>query len=72
VIPIFFAKLNMSSNQVEGEIIEQAQVHEWDDHTIVIWDYEGVDVIYFLSLEEGQYDVDISSLPKDLLYKDIN
>jgi hypothetical protein len=23
-------------------------------------------------LEEGQYDVDISSLPKDLLYKDIN
>jgi hypothetical protein len=37
----------------------------------VTWDYEGADVIYFPSLEEGQYDVDIFSLPKDLLYKDI-
>jgi hypothetical protein len=59
----------MSSNQVEGEIIEHA--HKWDDHIVVTWDYEGVDVTYFPSLEEGQYDVDISSLHKDLLYKDI-
>jgi hypothetical protein len=35
------------------------------------WVYEGIDVIYFLGQEEGQYDVDISWLPKDLLCKDI-
>jgi hypothetical protein len=51
----------MLSNQVEGKIIKQA--HEWDDHTIVTWDYEGADVIYFLGQEEGQYDVDIFLLP---------
>jgi len=34
-------------------------------------DYEGANVIYFPSQEEGQYDVDIFLLPKDLLYKDI-
>jgi hypothetical protein len=33
------------------------------------WVYEGTYVIFFLSQEEGQYDVDI--LLKDLLYKDI-
>jgi hypothetical protein len=36
----------------------------------VTWDYEGVDVIYFLG-QEGQYDVDIFLLLEDLLYKDI-
>lgn len=35
----FFAKQNMSSNQVEREIIKQN--HKWDDHTIRTWDYEG-------------------------------
>ncbi len=33
------------------------------------WVHEGAYVIFFLSQEEGQYDVDI--LLKDLLYKDI-
>jgi hypothetical protein len=47
VIPIFLVKQKMSSNQVEGEIIEL--VGEWDNHTIVIWVYEGADVIYFPS-----------------------
>jgi hypothetical protein len=37
----------MSNNQVEGEIIKQAS--EWDNHTIVIWVYEGTYVIYFPS-----------------------
>jgi hypothetical protein len=32
----------MSSNHFEGKIIKQA--HEWDDHAIVTWDYEGADV----------------------------
>jgi hypothetical protein len=59
----------MLSNQVEGEIIEQ--VGEWNNHTIMTWVYEGVEVIYFLGHEKGQYDVDISRLPKYLLYKDI-
>ncbi len=35
------------------------------------WDYERADVIYFLSQEDGKYDVSISWLLKDLLYKDI-
>ncbi len=52
VISIFFAKQNMSSNQVEREIIKQA--HKWDDHTIMTWDYEGGDVIYFLGQKEGE------------------
>jgi hypothetical protein len=34
----------MLSNQVEGEIIKLTS--EWDEHTIVTWVYEGVDVIY--------------------------
>jgi hypothetical protein len=59
----------MSRNQVEGEIIEQA--HEWDNHTIVTWDYEGTNVICFPSQEEGAYDVDIFRLFEDSLYKDI-
>ncbi len=59
----------MSNNQVEGKLIEQAP--KWDDNTIMTWVYEGIDVIYFLGQEEGQYDVDISWLPKDLLCKDI-
>ncbi len=58
----------MSSNQVEKEIIEHDA--NWDNHTIVTWDYEGAYVIYFLGQEEGQYHVDISQLPKDLLNKD--
>ncbi len=41
----------MSNNQVEEEIIEHDA--NWDNHTIVIWDYEGADVIYFLGQEEG-------------------
>jgi hypothetical protein len=40
VIPNFFIKKKMSNNQVEGEIIEQTK--KWDDHTIMIWVYEGV------------------------------
>ncbi len=59
----------MSINQVQEEIIKHAA--NWDNHTIVTWVYETVDVIYFLGQEEGQYHVDISHLPKDLLYKDI-
>jgi hypothetical protein len=69
VIPIFFTKQNMSSNQVKGKIIKQ--VGEWDDHTIMAWVYEGAYVIYFPGQEEGQYDVDIFQLLEDLLYKDI-
>jgi hypothetical protein len=46
VIPTFLAKQNMSSNRVEGEIIEQAR--EWDNHTIMTQVYEGANVIYFL------------------------
>jgi hypothetical protein len=42
----------MSSNQVERKIIKQAR--EWDDHTIMTWDYEGGDAIYFLGQEEGK------------------
>jgi hypothetical protein len=57
VIPTFFAQQNMSSNQVEGKIIKQ--IGQWDNQTIVTWVYERVDVIYFPSQEEGQYDVDI-------------
>jgi hypothetical protein len=38
---------------------------------MVTWNYEGVDVIYFPSHEEGKYHVDNLGLPKDLLYKDI-
>ncbi len=37
----------MLNNQVEGEIIEQ--VRKSDDHTLMNWDYEGRDVIYFPS-----------------------
>jgi hypothetical protein len=58
----------MSSCQVEGEIIEP--ISNWDNHTIMIWVYEGVDVIYFLG-QEGKYDVDIFWLLEDLLYNDI-
>jgi hypothetical protein len=46
----------MSNNEVEGEIIEHAC--EWDDHAIVIWDYEWPNVIYFPSQEKGQYEAD--------------
>jgi hypothetical protein len=46
-ILIFFAKHNMSSNQVEGEIIKL--IGKCDDHTIMIWVYEGANVIYFPS-----------------------
>jgi len=59
----------MLSNQVEGEIIKQA--HKWDDHIVMTWDYESVDVIYFLGQEKEKYDVDISQLLKEILYKDI-
>jgi hypothetical protein len=45
------------SNKVEGEIIKHA--HKWDNHTIMTWDYEGENIIYFLG-QEGKYDVDIS------------
>jgi hypothetical protein len=31
------------------------------------WVYEGANVIYFLSHEEGQYDVDIFQLPKNAI-----
>jgi hypothetical protein len=55
----------MLSNQVEGKIIEHA--HEWDDHTIVTWDYGGANVIYFLGQEEGQYDVDFLFITRRLI-----
>jgi hypothetical protein len=47
VIQIISAKQIMMSNHIEKEIIKQA--HEWDDHTIVTWDYERANVIYFPS-----------------------
>jgi hypothetical protein len=59
----------MLSNQVEGEIIKH--VHKWDDHIIMTWDYENINVIYFLGQDKEKYDVDISQLSKDILYKDI-
>jgi hypothetical protein len=59
----------MPSNQVEEEIVKQ--VVDWDNQTIMTWVYEGAYIIYFSSQEENQYYVDISQLPKDLLYKDI-
>jgi hypothetical protein len=37
----------MMSNQVEKEIIEQAR--EWDDHTVVTWDYARANAIHFPS-----------------------
>jgi hypothetical protein len=59
----------MLSNQVEGEIIKHAR--KWDDHIVMTWDYESVDVIYFLGQEKEKYDVDISQLLKEILYMDI-
>ncbi len=59
----------MLNNQVERKIIES--IGKSDEHTIVTWVYERANVIYFLGQEEGRYDVDISWLSKDLLYKDI-
>jgi hypothetical protein len=35
------------------------------------YNYENIDIIYFSSQEEGKYDVDISQLLEDILYKDI-
>jgi hypothetical protein len=69
VILNLFAKQNILSNQVEGEIIKQAC--KWDDHIIMTWDYESIIIIYFLGQEKEKYDVDISQLLKDILYKDI-
>jgi hypothetical protein len=34
----------MSSNQVEGEMIELTS--KWDNHTIMTWVYEGAYVIF--------------------------
>jgi hypothetical protein len=57
---------------VQNEICQIIkQVQEWDDHTIVTWDYEGEDVIYFPSQKKCQYDVHIYQILEDLLYKDI-
>jgi hypothetical protein len=57
----------MLKNQVEKKIIEQSDsnvdsknVHASDNHTAMIWNYEGVDVIYFPSQKKGEYHVDIS------------
>jgi hypothetical protein len=47
VIPNFFAKQIMMSNQVGEKIIKQ--VREWDNHIIRTWDYEKANVIYFPS-----------------------
>ncbi len=45
---------------VQNEICQIIkQVQEWDDHTIVTWDYEGEDVIYFPSQKKCQYDAHI-------------
>jgi hypothetical protein len=44
----------------------------WNDHTVVTWNFEGIDVICLLGLgKEGEYHVDIAQLSDDLLYKDI-
>jgi hypothetical protein len=50
VILNLFAKQNILSNQIEGEIIKQAC--KWDDHIIMTWDYESIIVIYFLGQEK--------------------
>jgi hypothetical protein len=42
-----------------------------DAHTIMTWDYEGEDLKYFLDQEDGKYNMNISWLLKNLLYKDI-
>jgi len=59
----------MLKNQVEEKIIEQfdsnfdyENIHAWDNHTSMTWNYEGVDVIYFPGQKEGEYHVDISQL----------
>jgi hypothetical protein len=52
----------MFNSQVEGEIIEQTC--KWDDHTIVIWNYEGAYVMFFPGQEEKKHYVDISQLLK--------
>jgi hypothetical protein len=39
---------------------DNKQACEWDDHTIMPWDYENANVIYFSGEKEGNYDVDIS------------
>jgi len=63
----------MSSNQIEWEIIEHVilnidfrDAHTWDDHNFVTWDNEGVDVIYFLCQEKGEYHINIYWLQEDL------
>jgi hypothetical protein len=50
VISNLLAKRNMLSNQVEREIIKH--VCKWDDHIIMTWDYENINVIYFLGQEK--------------------
>jgi len=78
VIIFFNAQATMSSTQNKGEKVEKANSNMvlddndiWDDYTIVTWDYERANVIYFLDEEEGKYHVDIAQLSKHLLYKDI-
>ncbi len=46
----------MLNNQIEGKINEYGDSHTnfednhiWDDHTVMIWDYERAYVIYFPS-----------------------
>jgi hypothetical protein len=35
----------------------------WNDHTVVTWNFEGIDVIYLLGLgEEGEYHVNIAQM----------
>jgi hypothetical protein len=68
----------VSSNQNEGEKGKQANsnmvledIDTCDNHTIMPWDYEGANVIYLSSEEEGEYHMDIAQLSKDWLYKQI-
>jgi hypothetical protein len=42
----------------------------WNDHAVMTWNYERIDVIYLLG-KEGEYHVDIAQLSDELLYKDM-
>lgn len=60
----------MSSNQDEGMGRNRVELnitlddnHNWDNNTMITWDYEGIDVMYswcihvFLGQKEGEYHV---------------
>jgi hypothetical protein len=68
----------VSSNQDEGEKGKEANSNmvfedndTCDHHIIMPWDYEGENVIYLSSEEEGEYHMYIVKLSEDLLFKEI-